>query len=254
MKPILTIFVIATKNYVDYAAKLVESIAILGETDFHLQVILLTDDVLTASRIASPRDEDEVLVREIKSFGWPEATLYRFDLMADNWSTVRGSLVMYMDADTRFVSAFTYSDLLTNVAESESGMVLVRHPGYFKRFFLVKLIVKSRFGPWENNSASAAFMPFCQRGHYVCGGVYWGNPEAFHALCVMMASNIQRDETFNVRAKHNDESHLNFWLSQNPSKTVSPKWAFAAGYRNLKGIDPIIEVIHKPENFQRLNS
>ena len=171
--------------------------------------------------------------------------------MVDHWSAVKGSIVMYMDADTEFVSNFSYSDLVSNANASSSGMVLVRHPGYFKRFFLLIPVIKSRLGPWESNKNSLAFVPITRRGHYVCGGVYWGLPASFLKMSSLLAKNIERDESFEIRAKHNDESHLNFWKSKNAPRTVSPKWAFAAGYRNLRKIKPNIEVVHKPSDFER---
>ncbi len=247
----MTIFVIATKNYIRYATQLVDSTSRLGAIDFKIQFIILTDNLEEAARIPKSQNVEEILFLKIDSLGWPEATLYRFRLMVNHWSAVKGSIVMYMDADTQFVSNFSYSDLVSNANASPSGMVLVRHPGYFKRFFLLIPVFKSRLGPWESNKNSLAFVPIFQRGHYVCGGVYWGLPAPFLKMSSLLAKNIERDESFEVRAKHNDESHLNFWKSKNAPRTVSPKWAFAAGYRNLRKIKPKIEVVHKPSDFER---
>ena len=252
MRPIVTVFVIATKNYVHYVTQLISSIPNLGNRDFVFQFILLTDDVAAAARINPSEHDDYISIFEIESLGWPEATLYRFELMTKHWSAVNGSIVMYMDADTEFVANFSYSDLLTAVESSASGMVLVRHPGYFKRFFLWKPVFKSRIGPWERKRASLAFVPIIRRGHYVCGGVYWGLSDSFLRMSTQLAQNISTDESNFVRAKHNDESHLNWWLSQNSSSTVTPAWAFASGYRNLKTLTPIIEVVHKPDSFERI--
>ena len=252
MKPTVTIFVIATKSYLSYAKHLFNSIENLSLDDFHLQIILLSDDVASAKNIENSSRDVGIVVCEIPSFGWPEATLYRFDLMVKHWSVVKGSIVMYMDADTEFVSNFSYSELSREAQVSSSGMVLVRHPGYFKRFFLWKPVFKSRIGPWERKRASLAFVPIIRRGHYVCGGVYWGLSDSFLRMSSQLAQNISTDESNFVRAKHNDESHLNWWLSQNASSTVTPAWAFASGYRNLKTLTPIIEVVHKPDSFERV--
>lgn len=251
MFPLVTIFVIATKDYLRYATQLVDSASRLGSIDFRIQFIVLTDNLEEASRIPKTQNIKEISIQKIDSLGWPEATLYRFRLMVDHWSAVKGSIVMYMDADTEFVSNFSYSDLVSNVNASSSGMVLVRHPGYFKSFFFLIPLIKSRLGPWESNKNSLAFVPIFQRGHYVCGGVYWGSSNSFFQMSSHLSRNISKDEANQIKAKHNDESHLNNWLSQNSSSVVTPIWAFASGYRNLKALKPIIEVVHKPDDFER---
>jgi hypothetical protein len=47
-------------------------------------------------------------------------------------------------------------------------------------------------------------------------------------------------------AKWHDESHINWWKSIYSPSLLSPKWAFAEGYKNLQGIIPMITVIEKP--------
>ena len=64
-------------------------------------------------------------------------------------------------------------------------------------------------------------------------------------------SKIDLDLQQNIVAKHNDESHLNHWFVSHPTLAATPEWAYAKGYKNLAGIAPRIEVIHKPASFKR---
>ena len=172
---------------------------------------------------------------------------------------------MYVDADTQFVSSFNYNDLLQQADTSASGMTLVRHPGYFNRSFLLNLMFvfplasflpwkirkADSLMPWETRRRSSAYVPMRKRSAYVCGGVYWGKKQAFHNLCKELSSSVITDEQNGIRAKHNDESHLNKWKSKYGATLATPAWAFASNYRNLRDITPIIEVVHKPLNFER---
>jgi hypothetical protein len=265
MREVVSVFVIATKVYLNYAVELIDSAIAILDRDFDIQVILLTDQVPLAISLIKEQQGLEVVFVEIESFGWPEATLFRFALMSDHWSKVSGSIVMYVDADTQFVSSFKYNDLHHQANASNSGMTLVRHPGYFNRFFLLnflfafpvasflpwKISRAASLMPWETRRRSSAHVPFHKRRTYVCGGVYWGKKQSFYNLCKELSSAVKTDEQNGIRAKHNDESHLNKWNSKHGATLATPAWAFASDYRNLRDIIPIIEVVHKPMNFER---
>jgi hypothetical protein len=257
--------VIATKVYLDYAVEMIKSSKVVLDRDFDFQFILLTDQVPLAKTLIKEQQGLEVVYAEIESFGWPEATLFRFALMSEHWSKVTGSIVMYVDADTQFVSSFKYIDLLHQANASNSGMTLVRHPGYFNRFFLLNFLLAfpitsllpwklkraDALMPWETRRRSSAHVPLHKRKTYVCGGVYWGVKQSFYNLCKELSLEVSIDEQNGIRAKHNDESHLNKWNSKHGATLATPAWAFASDYRNLRDLIPIIEVVHKPTNFER---
>ena len=249
----ISIFVIATKSYINYALTLVDSAMKWHRGESRVQFILLTDRDVSSLAIEKNSDFFTIKSFQIPSYGWPEATLLRFHLMLAHWSHVSGDIVMYLDADTKIVAPLNFEELLQFCNHPLSnGITPVLAPGYYKRFFPLKMIIRTRLGPWETNRKSTAYVAFMLRKNYVCGAVFWGLRDAFQQLCVELRSQIDTDSKNRVLAKCNDESHLNKWFSINSTVPANPEWAYAAGFRNLKTLKPRIEVIHKPSNFVRL--
>ena len=248
----ITIFVIATKSYVDYALNLIQSSSRWVESATQIQFLLLTDSEIDLQQFDLHPKSITVNSFQIPSYGWPEATLLRFHLMVDHWHYVTGGVVMYLDADTQIVSPISISELfeLSNSSYS-NGITPVLHPGYFNRSRVINFLNRTRLGPWEIRKDSAAYVPYKLRKSYVCGGVIWGLNKSFFQLCTDLKSKIDLDLQNSIVAKHNDESHLNNWFTQHPTLAATPEWAYAKGYKNLAGISPRIEVIHKPASFKR---
>jgi len=248
----ISIFVIATNAYVDYALNLIKSSTRWAEAETQIQFLLLTDSEIDMHQFDLNENSITVSTFRIPSYGWPEATLLRFHLMVDHWEHVTGEIVMYLDADTEIVSPLIFADLFELSTKSTSnGVTPVLHPGYFNRSRLRNAVNRTRLGPWENRTHSTAYVAYSSRKNYVCGGVIWGLNEAFSQLCNDMKAKIDTDLLHNVVAKHNDESHLNNWVANHPTTPATPEWAFASGYSNLAGLNPRIEVIHKPSTFNR---
>lgn len=187
---------------------------------------------------------------QIKSYGWPDATLRRFELIMSNFGAATGRIVCYLDADTLLLRDTTVSDFLTCLSETHQ-IAAVRHPGYFERSLMLRLVNSTSLGPWETRRSSAAYIPTKKRRDYICGGVMFGLTSAFWAMCEEIQQLIAIDSTKGYIAKHNDESYLNAWALRTRINRVSPEWAYADGYRNLRGIDPRILVIHKPSWWTR---
>ena len=249
----ISIFVIATNTYVDYALNLIRSSARWAEANSQIQFLLLTDTEADVQQFAHYRKSITVNQFRIPSYGWPEATLLRFHLMTEHWEHATGEIVMYLDADTEIVSPLIFEDLFKLSTKSESnGVTPVLHPGYFNRSRLRNAVNRTKLGPWEIRIRSTAYVPFRLRRDYVCGGVIWGLREAFLQMCTSIKTNIDLDLQQSIVARHNDESHLNNWFANHPTLPATPEWAFASGYRNLVGMNPRIEVIHKPSTFKRI--
>ena len=251
----ITIFIIATKSYVAYARTLIKSIDAYMKQSMRVQVILLTDQAEDNVFGDSELSVVDLKICEIESYGWPEATLFRFDFMLRFWNQVTGDIVMYLDADTDVVAPISAKDLLGAIQPSgQEQIVFVQHPGYFNRSILFRLALRTPLGPWERRKKSNAFVAISKRKTYVCGGVFWGTRASFQKLCGDLKKNIQDDLNRGLIAKHNDESHINHWFNQHSANTVSPEWAYASGYRNLEKLMPRIVVIHKPATFKRVGS
>lgn len=251
----ISFFIIATKSYVDYARDLINDFATQSSEHFRIQIILLTDDVGFVKEHSRSSDFFELKSSLIPSYGWPEATLYRFQLMSSHKALADGEIIAYIDADMRVSSMLTYLDFSDSLStSSESRIALVRHPGYSLRSRPYEYLSKSSFGPWGINRSSTAWVSRKSRSIYVCGGLFWGEYINFFDLCSTLADQVALDESRGVRAKHNDESHLNKWSISNRHNFMGPEWVYAPGYRNLRHLTPIFSVIHKPLNFDRILS
>jgi len=253
MKPKVSVFVIATNTYTEYAFGLIQSALKWINEGFHVQFIILTDEEFIVPELNKGTQSVEVASFQIPPYGWPEATLMRFHLMVDHWEHATGDIVMYLDADTEIVAPLKFDDLMQIcMLPGSNGFTPVLHPGYYKRSLPLRLFNRTKFGPWETDRASAAYVPIQSRQNYVCGGVFWGLNEAFFQLCTHLKAKIDVDIQNGITAKHHDESHLNNWFVSHSTISASPEWAYAQGYRNLSGLQPKIEVIHKPQSFVRI--
>lgn len=246
---------IATKSYLDYARDLISDFKSRSTEEFKIQVILLTD-VGNAFRDEYPKTGCfELITSLIPSYGWPEATLFRFRIMLAHRELAAGEIVAYIDADMRVMSVLSakmFSDPLAN--STDSRIALVQHPGYALRSKPYQFLVKSRFGPWGINRSSSAWVPRKLRSTYVCGGLFWGDSSTFFKLCRNLDQQVSTDDLNSIRAKHNDESHLNRWSASNQHVFMGPEWVYAPGYKNLRHLTPIISVVHKPVSFVRIAS
>jgi len=245
---VITFVVIATKRYTRYAHNLIRSLeASMQEAS---EVILLTDDI--AMFLKLERSLKTITLRSvaIESLGWPRATLLRYELISKHLEPSNGDVVCYLDADTLMVRSTSSNDFKKHLSV-ESPIALVQHPGYFRRNAVHRTLTKSTLGPWETRSFSSAYVPFSMRSSYVCGGVIFGQKSAFIDMCHQLKSAIDRDAIKGIVAKHNDESYLNRWAMKRSVVRLSPEWAFSEGYRNLRGIIPRIQVIHKPSTWVR---
>jgi hypothetical protein len=70
-------------------------------------------------------------------------------------------------------------------------------------------------------------------------------------MCRELAQMTDSDMKQNVIPRHNDESYLNAWSSKNEVRRLTPEWAFAEGYSNLRDLVPKIHVVHKPKEWVR---
>lgn len=251
----VSFFVIATKNYLEFAETLIRSAAKYAQPKTLLRFVLLTDDINRAAQLLRDVADVEIIFKSIPSLGWPDATLRRYEIMLSAWPLVDHDLVAYIDADMEFVRGFSTLDLLEPL-KSTAEIVLVHHPGYFNRNPIYRFILKTALGPWEHRKASAAYVPRRLRITYVCGGMFWGRALAFHELLQQLSLSVKNDSEGSFRAKHNDESHLNRWFTEQTERCVvePPRWAFDVTYRHLSGITPIVAAVRKPITFQRVST
>lgn len=252
----LGIISIATNEYINYWKKLAQSIDKHYVGNKELQLILFTDDPVNA-RNFSNKLSTPVIVFEIPSYGWPEATLLRFQIIESRKSFLTHRTLMYLDADSLLNFKFTSTDFSLG---NEDQMTFVEHPGYWRPknkilFYyknpliglkdLLRITRMGGNGTWEKNRISSAFVPRCQRDKYFCGGVWFGPNREFLRFCSELSLRVKDDLEKPYIAKWHDESHLNKWVTINQINHVGPEYCYATEFPHLSGLRNLITAVQK---------
>jgi len=246
----LTILVIATRKYISFAQNLIASIeANIGE-NCNCQILIFTDQPDQFNAMDLRHHSLEVI--HIPSLGWPYATLLRYSIFNRYFSFIKGEFVMYLDADTEVARPIEIEEISSAIANNSVALVL--HPGYFGVNRSFSKLFSFRIGPWETRRISTAYVKKSARKQYVCGGVWMGRKEGVKKLVTELANHVDIDNSNGLIAKWHDESHLNYWFSNNKCSVLDPSWAFSEMYSEKLGkhkIAPIIRVIDKPATWQK---
>jgi hypothetical protein len=252
------ILTIATKEYVSYWKDQASSLSTILGPNSNVRLHVFTDDIDEVMAFGAKLHLD-VSSYAIPSYGWPEATLYRYKIFHQNRDSLTDDILMYLDADMLLHKPFTIKDLLENL---KFGMCLVQHPGYFRpqgverlRFYLrhpntglsdvSSLLIRGGIGAWENKAKSLAYVPRSRRKEYFCGGIWWGFNEKILEMCENLGQRIADDEVGGVQAIWHDESHLNWWGSRHLTGVESPRFCYSAVYPQLKSVECIVSAVHK---------
>ena len=235
------IVVIATSsNYVNYANKLISSIADHFQVSEEVDVLVLTD---LPSKIKNPSARLNVHLVEIESLAWPYATLLRYRLIMESSKLLNHDYIFYMDSDLLVLQHVTIEDFL----KKEERLFLVRHPGYYGRGFLNELSRRFIYPPWETNALSCARVPWFKRKRYFAGGLWGGKSQSVLDMVSTLEKRVNVDLQNNFFARSFDESHLNWWASrQKGFKILSPEYLYANGFPGMKKIEkPKILAVQK---------
>jgi hypothetical protein len=206
----------------------------------------------------------------IKGWGWPEATLLRYKFITSLPKNALEEVLIYLDSDMHITGDFG-PDLLTEI--SSDSIFVVDHPGYvvgrngilkFLSFLkaprligslLAKYVSKSKgMGDWETNEISTAYVKPDKRFRYVHGAIWGGYKEALFKMCNTLAINVDIDLNTNYIAKWHDESHLNWFTSENEVTYLSNRFSNFSEYKNLNHINSYIYTRIKPKYFGRTST
>jgi len=231
-----------------------------GESSLQIRIRLFTDELEEAKAWASENlKKIKFTFVQIPSFGWPEATLYRYEIFWDEFENFTEDLLMYLDSDMKVLRDFT-AEILPNSWTGD--IALVAHPGYYElekevqsisRFNLLNLFRKIKFsklirggyGDWEDRAASTAFVPKGDRDTYVHGAVWFGWRTAILELIDVLRLNVIRDLDSSIIAKWHDESHLNWFHNNFETTLLSPKFSGFENYAFVMKLEPCIVTVHK---------
>ncbi|CAN2170463.1 Glycosyl transferase, family 6 [Candidatus Nanopelagicaceae bacterium] len=263
------VIMVATNNYLELwkltVASLLSKKVLSGDISIHL----LTDQPEAAQLWWNMQSTHaELLIYEIPPYKWPEATLLRYEVMADVLDKIKNPILIYLDSDM-----IVQPEFLTSLEPMtwQNGVAVVCHPGFYrakgfvglreriKNPFLLTQDVRFLFrvgvgmGTWETRRNSRAFVPRANRKTYVHGAIWMGENGAFKEMVCVLAENVQVDLQNGLIAIWHDESHLNWYCSNNIISILDSRFSWYPEYKHLRHFSPLIRSMNKPEmNFERV--
>lgn len=214
---------------------------------------LFTNEIEAAAQFSKDNlKRIEVRIHRIPGWGWPEATLLRYEFISQIKNVLSHEFLVYLDSDMRVTGDI--ADIVLKLDVSD-GLGVVSHPGFFRPSGIgrVKLYIMSpkslladfknallnskHLGAWEKNDQSTAFVPRRGRKSYVHGAIWFGYKEDFISMCQTLTSQTRIDLNNNIIARWHDESHLNCYITKNPHKIFNNRLSWVMGYKNLCQFD-----------------
>lgn len=186
----IAVLLIATKKYKQFIFPLLAQIEKYLLPDYKKDIWLFTD--------GGSGYGDNVTQIGIPSYGFPEATLLRYE-MFNKYSELlsKYSHIYYTDIDMA-INDVVGEEILVD------GLIAVRHPGFY---------ISDGWGSEGNNPESLSYFPADKRKHYYAGGVQGGKSEYYLAAINSLAKRIEDDRQRGVMAIYHDETHWNKWVN-----------------------------------------
>ena len=258
MAPTIAVLSIATNNYKGYWQQMAQTLFENVNSEIVLHVAS-EDSHIADEIIKNINQKQAIKVHSIPAYGWPEATLLRFEIYKNIIPKITQEYICYLDADM-----LVHSDFMKDLEPQFKlcDVILVQHPGFYRpkkiklfEFYMSNPIfaikdLKSKvlvgsLGSWETNPISEAFVSRPDRKKYVCGGFWIGRNKPIKKLISDLNLQVLKDNSNKLVAKWHDESHLNKWAIKNDYCLVEPSFCFDETYPNLKGIKKIISAVRK---------
>jgi hypothetical protein len=261
------ILMVATNDYINLWQKTVLSLQeALDQLIDNVNVHVFTNRVEDCKKWA---DQEKIRIsidfHDIPGWGWPEATLLRYDFFARASSVLNEEILIYLDSDMQVRSNFLES---LDPDDWKNGLALVAHPGYvrFKGFSglmqrikfpkvlvrdLINIFSRKKPGAWESNQFSSAFVPREKQKTYVHGAIWMGKNTYLKELVALLSDNTSKDLEAGVIAKWHDESHLNWFCSNFEVTILDSRYSGFDRYKYLKKMNPMIVSLEKEKNFGR---
>lgn len=256
---------VATNRYIDYWTEMAISADKHLFPGHRLVLHVFTDQVARAREAARILKRAEVDIVEIEPYGWPEATLLRYEVFAAYRDRLTQDVLMHLDADMLIVGDVGPE---LDPASWIGGIALVRHPGFRRpsatrsfvqyvrhpRRLLADILAwraAGALGSWEQDARSRAFVPRKLRQIYVCGGTWMGLRDALVPLVSLLAERVRVDLDEGTIAIWHDESHLNWYASHYEHTLLDSGYCFALGWDQLADLEPLIIAVDKGNDRTR---
>ncbi len=260
-EPTIGVMSVATNLYFDYWKKMVLSADKHSVKSDRVTFFVFTEQIDKIEKFSNTLKNVEVKGIEISPYGWPEATLLRYQIFCDSYENMKTDILMHLDADM-FIASNPWK--IIKQLLNKNQVCLIQHPGFWRDkgmqrllFYMVRPLMAYRdlrmklklggIGAWETHTSSLAFVPREFRNNYYCGGTWFGRREKIGIMMEKLSNQVSDDSKNGVIAKWHDESHLNQWATQNRHSFYSPELCFDETYPQLRKLKPQIIAVRKKE-------
>ena len=225
------IILIATNKYKLFLNSVIDSYEKFFLPEIEKKYFIFTDD--TEFEIFSKN----IVKTKIESYKFPQATLYRYNIINRNNEIFSGfDHLYYSDVDMRVVSQVD-NDVINII-----GLIAVEHPGFYP----------NKPGTYETSINSLAYVEH-SKFPYVAGGFQGGTTEAYLTACAVMDERISLDENNDIIAVWHDESHWNCYINMTNQnvKILSPSYVYSQRFVEKYDLAPKILALDKDHNYYR---
>ncbi len=256
------ILMIATNKYTKLWQQTVEDL-MKHELSFaqQIHIHLFTDQAEEMIRWWRAKGFVAVLITHpIPNLIWPDATLLRYKLISEVSSEFTEDVLVYLDSDMQINSPFLST---LKPMDWRNGIALVSHPGFFRRNGMERVIDYFKFpsliptdfrnfaifqphpGAWETRKISKSYVPLFKRKTYVHGAIWMGRRDELLKMVRVLTENTATDLNSGLIAKWHDESHLNWYASNNEVTLLDPTYSGYSEYPWLNRYQSKIETVNK---------
>lgn len=187
----------------------------LKNTEVHYYVFTDTKELYMENRC------NRIHKVNLKSEPWPLPTLLKFKTFLDFEEELATYDYLYQSNANIVCNAIVEEK--TFLPDSDKELIFTIHPGFMNK--------KSFYCPYDRNKKSKAYVPYNKKSKYVFGAMNGGTAEAYLKLIKELEHNIEEDLKKNVIAKWHDESHINWYVTQNNNyKILSPSFCYPVGF------------------------
>ena len=120
---------VATNKYLDFYFDLVKSFKDNCLQFSEITFYLFTDRSMEANTRAKENSFSNIVVIEIPSLGWPDASLMRYNIFYENREIFDTDILVYLDSDMLVIQ-----NPVAQFVLADQIMTFIRHPGYYYEF------------------------------------------------------------------------------------------------------------------------
>ncbi len=262
----LTFYTVATNRYLEFWLKLLDSYEPApGSTLTTRFVVFTNNEEGFNAALERPKKRNVTLSAVFTSnLKWPEATLFRYQLISANSSLFPSRYSFHIDADMEFSKDF--SNVGIKKLLSLDRFAVVAHPGFWrpldiKRRYLangkllfsdVRLFLRQGgLGTWSSDNKSAAFTARNKRKTYVAGG-FWGGPaEVFSSAVAKLKLWTDIDLKKHIVPIWHDESYLNRYAAENLVDLLGPEYCWTELAPLLDETNYLIRAVTKDSTWDK---